>query len=69
MASAKSKQRSQVPAGHDDSVDCWCCPDVVQACPDCIGKTDAEATDCVGCDGRRWVTVFNEDTPKIVVHR
>ena len=50
-----------------DGSDCWCDPEVLQACDDC--DLPEPQKDCWKCHGRGLVMVFDDELPCVIVHR
>ena len=57
--------------------DCWCKPTEYQVCPECDDDPDAvirtgkviAKKDCWRCSGDGLVEPYDDDTPRIIVHR
>lgn len=60
-----------IDGGHmTDDPDCWCGPEILQPCPECIEKADDKPNpDCFRCEGRGLVDEYDEDMPSLIVHR
>lgn len=59
-----------MPLEHDtDSVDCWCEPAIVQACPECASAPEKPDPGCWHCGGRGVVPVYDPEGDVIVIHR
>lgn len=54
---------------HVDTETCWCDPEILVPCPQCLPR---QSEGCWRCDGRGvipYVVVRDGDCPVIVVHR
>lgn len=55
---------------HDTSDEtgesCWCCPEVLQPCPECL-RTHPDP-DCWRCRGNGLVPEYDEAIPSVIVH-
>lgn len=53
---------------HDTSgASCWCGPEVMQPCPECLDTHRDES--CWRCGGRGLVPEFDPEAPAVIVHR
>jgi hypothetical protein len=56
---------------HDtDSTECWCEPELLQACPEWSRMTgDRCPESCHLCHGKTMVAPYDFDEPLVIVHR
>lgn len=64
---------------HDTSdetgADCWCGPSVEQTCPELVERKEDDASitnclpDCWRCRGSGSVPQYDEELPRLVIHR
>ena len=55
---------------HDTDNDvCWCAPEIKQPCPEHPEPYDMCPPSCFRCAGVGLVEVYDDVTPKIIIHR